>query len=704
MCYLLILLLQMNFSLLAQEKDGVVRIKGAGGEKIPGYLLNRVSVNLDTVAFENALAVISAKGNFKLSYNRNRIPADRRVSVALQNVYALEALLYVLEKTNTELLLTKDGQLAVVPVEGKRENTGSITGQVLDADSKEPLWGTNISVLGTDAGTSSGPKGQFEIDRAPVGPQTIQFSYVGFTTKRKTNVMVSENQPVQLVVELEPEAVLLQEIIVTPGQFSVMGQVPTVRQTLTKADLETVPFGEDVYRAMTRLPGVSAGDFSAKFKVRGGENDEILLLLDGMELYEPFHLKDIDGGALSIIDVAAVEGIDLMTGGFPAEFGDRMSGVFNIKSSRVPAGRKRTSLGISFMNARVMSDGTFNNDKGSWLFSARRGYLDLIMELMKEQDPPRPVYYDILSKVDYQLQENHTLSASFLHSGDRLDYVEDDDDVDNTGYSNSYGWLTSKYLLSAKLFVQSLASYGRLAHDREGVGYEGNTGLVDFTVRDHKHVDMVGFKQDWNLDLAGRWFLKWGYDFKNYRADYDYLSTRQNIIWRSQDTYTTTPDTNRANLDPSGRKFGAYFSSRFKIRPPLTAEIGLRYDSHSHTPDRLWSPRINLAYALGKQTFVRAGWGHFYQSQAVHEIRVQDAENQFYPAELAKHWVAGFEHTLRNGLNIRLEGYYKKLSDLRPDYRNLVGQLCPRFCQRGSWQSGISGRRISGWRRISRTI
>jgi hypothetical protein len=392
--------------------------------------------------------------------------------------------------------------------------------------------------------------------------------------------------------------------------------------------------------------------------------------MDGLELYEPFHLKDIEGGALSIIDVAAVEGIDLMTGGFPAEFGDRMSGVFNIKATRVPAGKQRTSVGLSFMNARFMSEGNFEENKGSWLVSARRGYLDLVMKLMEEKDPARPVYYDILSKADYQLNEKHTVAANFLHSRDYLDYTEDDDDEDNTGYGNSYLWLTSKYVPNTRLYVQSIASVGRLTHDRQGVGYEGDTGIVNFTVSDNKTVNMVAFKQDWNLDISDRWFMKWGYDLKYHQASYDYVSIINALTWFDQDTYRVSADTNRVDRNPSGRKLGFYLSNRFRLLPPLTAEIGLRYDDHTYTGDRLVSPRVNLVYALGKQTFLRGGWGYFYQSQSIHELNIADGEDDFHPAELARHVVAGIEHTFRNGLNLRLEGYHKDLSDLRPVYRN----------------------------------
>lgn len=682
--------------LLAQEK-AYIHIDGFPGQKVPKSLLTLVTVNLDEVEFGEALAVISEKSNLKLNFNSSRIPVHKKVSVNVENAYALEALLDILKKTGTELMVTKDGQLAIVPSKNRNRGTGSVTGKVWDQETKSPLMFTNVFVAGTNLGTTSNKDGLFTINNIPSGNHIIQFNYIGYETKR-IDLSIKENVTSNIKVALTPQAIQLGEVVVTPGRFSIMGEAPTVKQTLTKQDLETIPFGEDIYRSITRLPGVSASDFSAKFTVRGGENEEILVLLDGLELYEPFHLKDIEGGAISSIDIAAVEGIDLMTGGFPAEFGDRMSGVFNIKTRKaLPEGKKQTSLGLSLMNARVMSEGTFNQNNGSWLISARRGYLDLVLDIMGEQDPPRPVYYDALGKIRYNLNKKHTLSANFLHSGDRLDFVEDDDDVDKTNYSSTYGWLTLKSIPSPNLFVQSMIAYGNLVHDRYGIGYEGDSGIVGFTVSDDNNVDMLSFKQDWNLELSNRWFMKWGLDFKKLTATYDYHSSKQIITWQTPESYTARMDTNRVNLDLFGKKLGLYLSNRFRVFSPLVTELGLRYDYYSYTKDKVISPRINLVYELSKQTFLRFGWGYFYQGQGIHEIRVRYGEDQFYRAELAKHWVGGFEHTFRNGFNLRLEGYYKEMSDVLPDYRNFSNdiEVFPEMLDDG-FKLNFDGRKAKG--------
>ena len=169
--------------------------------------------------------------------------------------------------------------------------------------------------------------------------------------------------------------------------------------------------------------------------------------------------------------------------------------------------------------------------------------------------------------------------------------------------------------------------------------------------------------------------MKWGIDFKHLNASYDYMSTNTFRTFITQDDFTERVDTVAAVIDPSGNRFGAYFANTFRVAHPLIAEIGLRYDNISYTGDKQFSPRLNLVYRAGMNTFFRAGWGYYYQNEGIHEIEEQDREEQFYPAELAKHWVAGFEHTFNNGYNIRVEGYYKKLTHLRYDYRNWSNDL-----------------------------
>jgi len=654
----------------AQGHNSIAAMDQLSAERLPSSLFQKISIDLEEVPFEQALAAIAKKGNMKFNYNRNRIPVNHPVSVKEENVYAMSALSKILLLTSTTLKVTSTGHMIIVPSGESGFSRGTIKGRVVDEMTKAPLVGTNISIYGMNIGSTSDRQGQFRIDHVPVGKQTLEFSFIGYEQKRIADLHVEGNSEIELIVELKPQVILLKELVVTPSQFSIMGTGPSITKSLTKEDIQTITWGEDIYRAITRLPGIAGNDFTAKFTVRGGEHDEVLVLLDGMELYEPFHLKDIEGGALSIIDVTAVEKIDLFTGGFTAEYGNHQSGVFDIKSTRPPAGRQRTTLGISLMNMHAMSEGTTGDNKISWLCSARRGYIDKVLAIMDEENQPDPTYYDILGKMEYQLNKTHTLSAIVLHADDRLSFIEDDDDLDATKYNSTHSWLTLKSIPRSELFVQTIASFVRQDHSRQGTAYLGSNEIIDFTVADKKAVHIFGLKQDWNLALQDRWYLKWGFDLKEFTADYDYFHTKRQSEWINWYTERIWTDTTRVAIEPTGRTLGAYFSNRFRFQSNVTTEIGLRFDYNSYTKDKLISPRFNLVLNLGEHTFLRSGWGYYYQSEGIHEIKVEEGENSFYPAELTKQWGLGFEHLFNNGVHLRIEGYYKFKSDLQPDYRN----------------------------------
>ena len=123
-------------------------------------------------------------------------------------------------------------------------------------------------------------------------------------------------------------------------------------------------------------------------------------------------------------------------------------------------------------------------------------------------------------------------------------------------------------------------------------------------------------------------------------------------------------------MQPSANRVGLYVADRFRLLAPLAVEAGLRYDAASYADDQLLSPRINFVYNPADRTSLRGGWGLYRQSQGIHEIRVEEGEQEFLPAEKVTHWVLGLEHYFNNAILLRLEGYRKRLDDRHPSYRN----------------------------------
>ncbi|MDA0334949.1 MAG: carboxypeptidase regulatory-like domain-containing protein [bacterium] len=211
-------------------------------------------------------------------------------------------------------------------------HAASIHGSVRDASSGLPLPGAVIAIVDTTLGTVTDAEGHYTLAMPP-GHWVVEVSYMGYAPWATAAMMVPTDSARTVDVALHPRAIPLREMTITPGRFAIMGDVSGARQTLSEAEIQSIPqFGEDIFRAVARLPGVVGSDFSARFTVRGGEQDEVLVRVDGVELFDPFHLKDIEGGALSIVDVALIEGVELLTGGYPAEYGDRLSGVFDVQT------------------------------------------------------------------------------------------------------------------------------------------------------------------------------------------------------------------------------------------------------------------------------------------------------------------------------------------------------------------------------------
>ena len=193
-----------------------------------------------------------------------------------------------------------------------------VTGLVRGNGSGEYVANAQVEIVERRLRTLSGPDGTFDFEVVPLGTYTLRVARIGYALTELA-LTVDDTATVVLSVDMEPVALRLSEIVVTPGHFGVMETEVVAERTVTRDEIETLPqLGEDVFRAIKRLPGVAAHDISTKLNLRGATDQELLVTIDGLELYEPYHLKDLDG-VLGIVDVHSIGSIDLVTGGFGVE-------------------------------------------------------------------------------------------------------------------------------------------------------------------------------------------------------------------------------------------------------------------------------------------------------------------------------------------------------------------------------------------------
>jgi CarboxypepD_reg-like domain/TonB-dependent Receptor Plug Domain len=549
-----------------------------------------------------------------------------------------------------------------------------ITGSISDERKKHPLSFANVFIKGENIGATATEKGEFTLEKLPNGNHTLVISYVGYIQK-EIEIIIKDNLPQNLgQILLSENSITLKEVVVSPGSFSVMDTKNISKLSISEKDLKNMSWAEDLTRAVARLPGVSSNDFSSKFTVRGGEADEVLMTLDGMELYEPFHQRDFVGGLFSIVDIETIRSVDLLTGGFSSEFGQRQSGVFQMKTKVIPFDTKHTSIGLSAMNARLYKDGRFAKNKGSYMISARRGMLDLTFKAIGANETS-PKFYDAMAKFEYNLNERHQLSLHILHAGDKTairDIKPGNFDVHDTKYTNSYSWLSLNSQLKPKISVRTIAYTGQISHNRNGLFHKYDfTDKGDFKLTDIRTYSFVGFKQDLNYDFSDKIELKIGFDFRQLKANYSYKHHLNEVRVNKNDSLYVFDRNVEVASRPNGRLFNWYISSRFQLMPKLFFEAGLRYDGASYAQDQLWSPRLSAVYSFSKNTFLRAAWGYYYQSQFINNLDVNHNGTKFNPAELSVHNVIGFEHNFKKGISLRIEAYKKDISRISPIYQNL---------------------------------
>jgi hypothetical protein len=420
---------------------------------------------------------------------------------------------------------------------------------------------------------------------------------------------------------------------------------------------------------VARLPGVSADDFSAKFNVRGGSGDELYVSLDGLELVEPFHLKDL-GGSFSIVDIQSLGTASLTTGGFSAEYGDRLTGVFTLETADPQTDRTRTSLGLSVMNARATSQGGFAGGRGGWLVSARPGYLDVALKLTDVRDSLRPRYYDLFAKAQYDVGRGGRVALHLLRAQDSFRYQLDDEPNIASRYGSDYGWLTWDQRFGARLRVASVASVGALSWRRDGDFVDGGDRAA---VLDRRSMRRVALRQDWTMDVSPSLLLKWGVDLKHESAAYDYFAAVRETD--PADSSLIVDDTTRVIADPRTDRLGVYLAPRIRLHRTLTAETGVRFDRNSHLGESMVDPRLNLTWSPRTGTTLRGAWGRYSQTQPLFALQASDGVDRFDPAERAEQRVLGLEQALPGGLAARMEAYDRRTRTARPMFINAGGDL-----------------------------
>ena len=442
--------------------------------------------------------------------------------------------------------------------------------------------------------------------------------------------------------------------------------------------------GGDALIRAALLPGATSGEAAGRLSVGGGREEELTVVLDGLELVAPYHLQEFDG-ALGIVPAEPLARVELISGLSPVEFGDRLGTVLDM-TSLTQSERFRGSLGLGSLFAAGTATGASPGGERRWLASARAGNYRLALEANGLREDPR--YWDFFGKTGQQLSPGQTVQLHALLAED--EFSVDGGPVGGGEYSgqwqSSYAWLTHLATPGPRVSGETVAWAARLERQRRGHDAQLGSGLFDLD--DQRRLDLSGIKSHWRVaSPRQRWRLAAGGEVREMRSSIDYAAQGRG------GSALTLPAVDPVSEQSFSARFDDHRSSGFaSLRSSAVAglevEAGLRYDTTSLTDEEHTSPRFHLAWAPGDGGgsgplqrlaggVLRASWGRQIQSQRPYELQVEDGETDFHPAERAEHRSLSWEGPVpwaaprAESATWRVGLYQRRTGNPRPRFESL---------------------------------
>ncbi len=560
-----------------------------------------------------------------------------------------------------------------------------VKGNLKDANSNEPLIGATIYIKETLVGTTSDDKGNYALKHKQ-GQYTIVVSYLGYELK-ETPVLIDRN--LKMNIAMKSSAIKFREIVIEGDRSDenvtepVMGVVK-----LDMKEINKIPsfMGEiDLLKSIQLLPGVqSAGDGNSGFYVRGGGPDQNLVLFDDAPVYNSSHLF----GFFSIFNGNAVDNIELIKGGMPAQYGGRLSSVLDVTAKSGNKDSLKVQGGIGLISSRLTLEGPIIKDKTSFTISARRTYVDVVMRPFlngSNFDGTAYYFYDLNGKVHHTIDDKNEISLSGYFGRDVFTYkrnTEYNNVTMKTPWGNSTASLVWKHQFNDKLHLKTAAIFSDYHFNFQAFQERYSFGLSS------------GIR-DWNAKADLYWRA-----FPNHE-----IKTGGIITY-----HTFSPSNVEAIVDGEALNTGEvvnqyalesafYISDQITFNEVWSAHLGLRYSQFTHlgpfsryekddrdvivdtvnyvTGEKVASysgfePRATVKFSIDEQSSIKANYTFNYQYIHLASLSAQSLPTDIWvassdlvePQRATQYGLGYFKNFDRNRFETSVELYYKEMTGL----------------------------------------
>lgn len=515
----------------------------------------------------------------------------------------------------------------------------TLSGFIRAAESGEALPYANVQIPALKRGTLTNQSGYYVLSDVAAGHYDVTLSCLGYKPLTRA-IDLATGQSLTLTVELVTAPTEIAEIEVKPGLPETSVQNSTLRLETSQLTRLTAVGEADVFRAVQSLPGVSTlSDFSAGLYVRGGSADQNLILLDDIDVYNPSHLF----GFFSTFNVDAVKTVDLQKGGFPAQYGGRLSSLLDVHNRD---GNRKKFQGV-LRTGLIASSGTLEGPwaHGSWMVSGRHTHLSTLARAAKIDLPY--AFHDVQSRFNFDPGPNDRTSVSYYSGRDRLNW-------DKPGLNLNLDWGNATWGGQwTHVFGPRLFSHTVVGHSR----FDSNTDVVlrDFAFRQRNRVQDLALKQNLSWSPGAHHKFDAGAELKS--LDFGFRSTIGGA----------------APLEFAYRGvYGSiYAQDAWKLDERWRVQTGLRLDHYSKGGYWRVDPRLSLERALGDAARVHATYGRYHQFLNLVSQEGASFADMWFPVDgtlspgQADHYIVGTDLGPFHDFELSVEAYYKP-------YRNVV--------------------------------
>lgn len=521
----------------------------------------------------------------------------------------------------------------------------SVNGYIKDKSSGETLISANVALLENNRGTSTNTLGYFSLTNLEPGTYTIAGSYIGFKLFRKT-ITLSADETLRLDIELEPNVVSTDEIVVTSDRVKEEQKDIGTAEINTEL-IKSLPkvFEADVFRSIQLLPGVkAASDFSSGLYIRGGSPDQTLILLDRNTVYNPSHFF----GFFSTFNPDAIKDVRLYKGGYPAEYGGRLGSVLTIYNKDGNRNETEGTATLGMLASRVSIEGPYK--KGSWMFSARRSTLEPVLAALRSTSDniPSSFYFlDFNGKVNFDASKNDKLSLAFYSGQDKVNFPFSDDAEFKLNYGNRTLSTNWTHIFSNKLFSNFVLTGSQYFNYPEvelgGTPIERRNNIYDYSVK----ADLEYLPNEKHELAIGIWAGT--------------LTIRLNDRFDDEPSFSSR----------SHSKYGSvYLSDTWRPSDKWKIVSGIRTSYLSDGDYFRLEPRVSLEYKANDRVRLQTAYGRYNQyltlitNEAFSGFDVWLTADDGVKPSFGDQFIVGAKTIPFLGYGLDIEFYYRTMNDM----------------------------------------